>query len=679
MNALSGLWKRGIESKRVRIILLALGLVLLTVAVLGEALRCDFIDYDDHIYVLKNPNLQYGFTPESLKWAFTGDLLYDSYHIDYWQPMTLLSRLMDVTFYRFNPAGHHFTNLLIHAFNVLLVFFLLQGLTGCVWRSFLVAVLFAVHPEQVETVAWVTARKDLLSTFFGLLTMVAYGRYGKHPSAAGYVGVFFLFLLALMSKTMMITLPCVLLLLDYWPLQRISLKPFKAKQWLRALSEKAPFLLVSVISASWHLFRRPDALGYTAPAKVFLNYGTAYMKYLGRTFYPANLGFYGSDPIPLSPVVMAFVAVFMIGVTFAMFRWPDRRYLAVGWLWFLGVLVPIAGLQQHADRFVYLGIIGLSVIVVWGLADLCHGHRMRKILFMGFAVAVGLTLVFLSWRQVKYWHNTKSFFSHALELNPRNPEALQGVGGVLYEEGKVEESIRYFQEALRISPDYTDALFFLGMVLNRQGRYDEAIGYYRRLTEVAPSMPEPYFNLGVIFYNRGQPEIADVFFQKTVNLYPDYVKAHYRLGLIRSDQKRYDEAIGHLKAVVRLVPDFTEARGRLSRLYFQKKDYESALRHLKYITKQSPDSPLAHQELGKVFMVMGQLPEARGHFLKALELDPDNANLQCDVASFFVQTKALDKAFFHFSRALEIEPNHPRAIQGLLALRPYFDQNKPKE
>jgi tetratricopeptide (TPR) repeat protein len=472
--------------------------------------RCDFINFDDPNYVLENAHVQAGLTWSGVAWAFRAG------HASNWHPLTWLSHMLDCQIYGLKAGGHHATNLLFHLGDTLLLFFVLKRMTGTLWRSAFVAGLFALHPLHVESVAWIAERKDVLSTFFWFLTLWAYARYVgeskiQSPRARAYYALsLVLFALGLMSKPMLVTLPCLLLLLDYWPLRRFetTARQFDPSRLRPLFYEKLPFFALA-LAASVVTFRVQSASGavraldYIPLDSRLLNAIVAYSSYIQKMFWPADLSIHYLLPKswPSSQLTMA--AVLLAGISAAVIWLGRRPYLLVGWLWFLGTLVPVIGLvqvgsQAMADRYTYVPMIGLFLMTVWGVSDLTQGWRGGKMV-SGLAGVLVITSCAVATRlQLQHWRNGRTVFEHALEVSPDNHIAHNNLGSALAADGNLTDAKAHYVEALRYYPSFPNALYNLARAQADQNQFEEAITNYQRALELQPEMIEALNNLAWI-------------------------------------------------------------------------------------------------------------------------------------------------------------------------------------
>jgi tetratricopeptide (TPR) repeat protein len=476
-------------------------LVVLTFAAYWQVFYSDFIDFDDDLYVTENSNVQAGLTWQGIKWAFTTTHAYN------WHPLVWLSHMLDCQLYNLNPVGHHFTNLLFHIANTLLLFLVFKSMTGRLWPSAFVAALFALHPLHVESVAWVSERKDVLSTFFWLLTIHLYVRYVRRPKFVTYMPVVLALVLGLMAKQMLVTLPFVLLLLDYWPLQRFPQSQQKRRRskgisgtasFSYCFAEKIPLLILCLIASLIVLLIQSEVTLVKTAAMIPIKYRLgnaliAYAKYITKMFWPVNLGILYPHPIKnivLWQVLAAASALSAISFLVVRAR-RSHKWLIVGWFWFLGTLVPViglvqVGLQEMADRYTYVPLIGLFVIIAWGAADLLAKQRYRTVLLATASLVVLSVLTALTWLQLTHWRNSISLFQHTVAVTANNDILHYNLGILFLQDGKTDEAIKHWSRAVNIKPDQPTIHRNLAMLLAQQGRLDQAIEHYRLALEFRP-------------------------------------------------------------------------------------------------------------------------------------------------------------------------------------------------
>jgi tetratricopeptide (TPR) repeat protein len=550
--------------------LLAALLAIATLVTYSPLWQCDFVSYDDTGYVTENTHVQEGLTRESIAWAWT------TTHMSNWHPLTWLSLELDAQFYGLDPFGFHLTNLLLHLGNTLLLFGLLVRMTGAVWRSVFVAALFALHPLHVESVAWVSERKDVLSTLFGLLALWAYARFAETPQGGWYVLVVLFLALSLLAKPMLVTLPFLLLLLDYWPLCRwqphgkSGLTACPAVQrpvslrWL--LLEKIPLFCLCVAFCAVALWTQEQSGSVTYLEHLPLlarlaNAAVSYVQYLGQTIVPVNLAPFYPHPIDsLDPWWVVGASLLLLGLTVLILGyWRRCPYLAVGWLWYLGTLVPViglvqVGLQARADRYTYIPLVGIFLLSVWGLADLTRSRqRQRALACLGGLALVGLLLT--SWNQVHYWQNSFLLWERDLMVTGGNAVAHTNMGKYLQTEGRTEEAIRHWKAALAFQPSFLHAHFQLGKALLSKGDLAGAVDHLEQVVRSRPNDPHSQNGLGVAYLLQGKLSNAVHHLQEAIRLTPKVAVTHCNLGQALLRQERWAEAAAAFREAVALIPE----------------------------------------------------------------------------------------------------------------------------
>jgi protein O-mannosyl-transferase len=551
------------------------GLLLAAVAlVYGRTLLHGFVNFDDQDYVYQNPPVSGGLTRPAIGWAFT------QFHSCNWHPLTWLSHMLDCQCFGLQPAGHHLTNILLHAASTLLLFGVLRRMTGRLAPSALVAAIFAVHPLHVESVAWIAERKDVLSGLFFMLTLWVYDDYARRTfSLARYGAVLGLFVLGLMSKPMLVTLPLVLLLLDYWPLGRLT-----GGWWhSRVLLEKMPLAGLSVASCAVTILAQQHGKATTVLALGLpwrsANAVVAYVEYLRLTCVPRGLAvFYPHPRDRIALLTVAGSALVLLFVTAAATGLRRRcPYLLVGWLWYLGMLVPVIGLlqvgeQRMADRYMYLPIIGLAIMAVWGSLDLCDvatragaSQRQwpRQVWLAAWSLAVAI-LTIVAVRQASYWRDSETLWNRALACTVDNDLVEYNLGITVAQQGRGEEALRHFREAVRINPEYAEALNNLGAALAASGRRNEAIANFEKALQIAPNNPEAHSNLGLVLVDAGRPAEAIPHLQAALRTNPSDVSALYTLGLAYYQRGEDAAAVQQWRKTLDLRPHNIQTLQRLS-------------------------------------------------------------------------------------------------------------------
>ncbi|MBI2787195.1 MAG: tetratricopeptide repeat protein [Elusimicrobia bacterium] len=556
----------------------------------------DFVSYDDMFYLKMSPHVSNGLTWAGVKWAFT------TFYFVNWHPVTWLSYLLDVEIYGRNAGGFHATNVALHAAASLLLFRLLRRLTDAELPSAFVAVLFAVHPMHVESVAWVAERKDVLSGLFLMLALSAYGAYARRPGLGRYLLTALLFALGLMSKPMLVTFPCLLLLLDVWPLRRWAL-PGDApdprhEPWGRLLAEKVPLLLLSAAS-SW-ITVRAQALNVAKLEVLPLslrvaNAASSYVAYAVKTIWPAKLAVFYPYPHVQSGWRMVACLLLLAAVSAAVLREVRRRpYLAVGWFWYLGTLVPVIGLvqtgdQSMADRYTYIPLIGLFIMAAWGGAEWAARSEERRAPSRAAALFALIALAIAARAQASHWRGDRELWTRALAVTQRNYVAESGIGTILLSEGKLEEAVEHYEKAAAYEPLFAQNYNTLGVTLMRFGHIDRALPYLEKAVKLSPGFAEAHSNLGLALAAKGRLGEAVAEYEVSQRLEPDYPEVKANLAIALARQGRLDEARSLLNAALRLNPDFVEAHYNLAVVLYQKGQIPDAVGHLKTALRLNPD------------------------------------------------------------------------------------------
>jgi tetratricopeptide (TPR) repeat protein len=607
--------------------LIAVLLVLVTIALYWPAMRCDFINYDDPDYVTANPHIQGRLNWEGVRWAFS-----NTEQASYWAPLMWLSHMLACQFFGLNAWGHHLINVLLHAANTALVFLVFQRMTRATWRSLILAALFGWHPLRVESVAWVTERKDVLSTLFWMLTLFAYAKYVESnqirdsKSKVWYAVAFAMFVFGLMSKAMLVTMPCVLLLLDYWPLER-----FKPGRTWQLVMEKIPFFALAAAASvvTFVVQKQGGAVKTVENLPLEARVGNAlisYCRYLGKMFWPTDLAVFYPHPgyWPLEKALLA--GVFLCGISVLLFM-ERRRYpvLLMGWLWFVGTLVPViqlvqSGGQAMADRFTYVPSLGVWILTIWGAYELTRRWRYHKTALAVSGSAAILLCLALTRQQLGYWKDSETLFRHTLEVTENNYMAHRALGDALYEKGQTDEAVSQFQEAIRLKPGYAPAHINLGSALLNQGHTDAAISQFQEAIRLNPDDAHAHNNLGNALDKKGQTDGAINQFQETIRLKPDDTGAHYNLGIALLNQGQTDKAISQFQEAIRLKPDDADTHINLGIAHLKKGQTDEAISQFQEAIRLKPDDADAHINLGIALLKKGQTDEAVGQYQKAIRL-----------------------------------------------------------
>jgi tetratricopeptide (TPR) repeat protein len=521
-------------------LLICAALTVLTCLLYSPVRGHPFVNYDDDSYVTDNSHVQSGLSGETISWAIT------STEHDNWHPVTWLSHAFDCDLFGVHPGAMHVVNVLIHALNVVLIFLLLQWATGFTGRSLLVAALFAVHPINVESVAWIAERKNVLSTLFLLLTIGAYGWYARKPSVQRYLAVAALFALALMAKPMVVTLPCALLLLDFWPLNRVAGWTAESEEppqlsFARLALEKLPLLALSAGDALLTMLaqRKGGAIHLFLPFGVRLeNAIYAYAKYIWNAFWPARLAvFYPHPAYSLTRVQLTLASLFLIAVSALVWQFRARRYLVIGWLWYLGTLVPVIGLvqvgdQAMADRYAYVPLLGIFLMLVFGLADLADASQIKNRPRAVVSAVCLVILIVLAWRQIGYWRSNQALWAHTVEATGDNVYAEINLGATLLQAGRADLALPHFENAARINPKDPGTHLNMGASYASFGRNQEAIEQYKL---ALPMIRDPkitaqaYQALGALSVRVGDHTGAREYYRRALEFDPSLESARRSL------------------------------------------------------------------------------------------------------------------------------------------------------
>jgi tetratricopeptide (TPR) repeat protein len=567
--------------------------------VYARVLTCDFVGYDDDVYVTKNPRVQAGLTPESLRWAFTTG------HAGNWHPLTWTAHMIDFRVFGFNPRGHHAASLLLHTAATLLLFWFLRRATGAWGRSLFVAAVFALHPLHVESVAWVAERKDVLSGLFWMLALIAYARYVRKPGVLPYLLVLLLLVLGLLSKPMVVTLPFVFLLLDYWPFDRVT----AWRQVPGLIIEKGPmFALAAASSAATFVAQKLGGAVSTlqqVPLSTRVeNTPIAYVTYLIKMICPTGLAVLYPFPKAAWPIAYVAGATFLLaGITLAVL-WSGRRrrYLATGWLWYLGTLVPVIGLVQIgsyivADRYTYLPSIGLAIAVAWGLSELTGGRRARKRALTVAGAAAIVVCGAISFHQIGYWRDAETLLQRAVRVTSDNSVAHYNLGCVYLGQKRYKEAAAEFSDALRIEPGDIECMSNLAKALTGLGRSDDAIDLYAKALRLKPDYVTAQINLGVMLSFKGRLDEAVRRLFRAVDLSPDNPDARYNLGVALFKQGKLDDAQRHLAEALRFRPDDVDTLYAMGQVLLQQQRYAEAEKMLERVLQINPAHKGARQAL----------------------------------------------------------------------------------
>lgn len=553
-------------------------LAVATAAVYLQVVDNDFINYDDKEYVYDNVQVKKGITRETIKWAFTSTVAAN------WHPVTMLSHLLDVQLFGLNPGGHHATSLLFHILNTLMLFHILSRMTGSRWPSIFTALLFALHPLHVESVAWIAERKDVLSTFFWMLTTLQYIRYVEKPSNTRYITTLIFFIMGLMAKPMLVTLPCTLLLFDFWPLSRYRW-PSKGTQFssndaqkiMKILIEKIPFFLIVVLFCGIaYIVQKTDGavaeLGLIPFQYRVYNALVSYGVYIVKMFWPFNLAIFYPFPwsIPLWKPILSLFGL-TLATIIALRGSKNFQWLIVGWLWYLGTLVPVIGLvqigsQAMADRYTYIPLIGLFIAIAWQTEWLFHHLQLRKATILSLGAVYLIIVSVLTWQQLRYWRNNISLYQQAIRATGGSSMVYGNIGSAYLDHRQYRKAAYHFLAATHLKPDNAKAYNNLGITLMREGRLEMAVTAFKYALETHPNYVSAHINLGVAFIKLGKLHEGSDHFRKALQLNPPNPKLHFNIGLALEKQNRLQEALFHYREALRYDPGMFQASKRVAAL-----------------------------------------------------------------------------------------------------------------
>jgi tetratricopeptide (TPR) repeat protein len=686
--------------------IICLLLVAIILAAYWQLPTHDFLNLDDNGYITKNAHVKEGVIWENIAWAF------NFVKFAYWHPITWIFHMFFYQLFGMNPAMHHLMNLFLHIANSLLLYFVFKRMTGANWESAFIAALFAIHPINVESVAWISELKNVLSTFFWILSMLLYARYAKRPGFYRYLITVFVFIVGLMAKPMLVTLPFVLLLLDYWPLNRFkfsqskhvpndsnqsTLYEFQFSQNLRLILEKVPFLFLSAVCLylSSLSMQRPGVLISTALVPIKLRIANAlisYVAYIKKMFWPHHLGVFYPFPktIPLWQVAGA--GLFLIFITFWVIRWIGKKpYLAVGWLWYIGTLIPVIGLVQAglwpatADRFAYLPLIGLFIIIAWGIPDLMGGWHYKKLIIASIAMVLILNFTVATRLQNRYWTNNISLYKHALAVTDNNAIAHQKLGEALSSKGKTVEAAKHYNKALQINSCLIGANLNLGLILKEEGKFDKAIERFSKVIRIRPDYADAYYEIAATMEKQGNIDGAVKYYLEALRLKPEAARIHNNLGIALAYQNKEKEAIFHFSEALRIDSNYAVAHYNLGKIYINQQDFDRAIFQFKKSLQLNPNMAEALYNLSMILASHKEEKYRNGD--KALEL----AQRLCEItgniqplaydalSAAYAETGNFDAALFNAQKGLQLalKQGSDELISGLKERLQIYKAKKP--
>ncbi len=660
-------------------------LILAVLAIYWQTYWFDFILLDDPGYVLNNPLVNKG-----LSWGgFCG--IWTNFTVGNWHPLTIFSHQLDVTVFGLKAGWHHLTNVLLHTINTVLLFMVIRAFTGTIWRSFFVALLFAIHPLHVESVAWVSERKDVLSTLFGLLALLAYRRYTAGPSLVRMAMVTVFFSFSLMSKPMLVTLPFLLLLLDWWPLCRFkshvnTLIPNgdTRKRWKtvfyifsRLAFEKWPLFLLSAGSCIITMAAQCSGGAVSTidqwPLKIrALNAMTALFEYLSKMLWPTRLGvFYPLPPFGhtgMRVILSTIVIMSMSVLALALIR--RRPWWFTGWFWYLGTLVPVLGLvqvgsQSWADRYTYWPLTGIFIILVWECASLWKklnppGIRVMAIVLLLVAMSA---LGFTAWRQTTYWRNTKLLFNHTQKVVPDNWLAHGFLATSLVRENRLDEALEHYRAAYTLGPKYGSSCNNLGKIHGLRGETELSLEWHIRAIKADPKLPMGYYCAANALVKLGRITEAEAAYLKALSLDSAFSDALFNYANMLRDCGRHKDAENRYRDTINSKPDYIEAILNLAAMFASDNKHSVAVQEYSQILLLEPDNTMVLNNMGKSLLFLGRPEEAAGLFARAVRTQPDNADARFSFALSLIGSGKRDEAMKELESAIKINPSHPAALK----------------
>jgi len=655
-------------------LLLATVLLLVNVGVYGQVVTFDFVSLDDDVYVTKNAVVRSGLTLHGIAWAFTTN------HAANWHPLTWLSLMLDSTLGGARPAVYHFTNLILHSVNTLLLFLAFDRMSGCAGRSAFVAALFAVHPLHVESVAWISERKDVLSTFFWFLALLTYHRFTRAPSGRRLLGTIFLVALGLMSKPTLVTVPLLLLLLDFWPLGRRS--GDGRREWGALAREKAPFFLLSIAASVVTWIAQSGGGAFDAMPALSLgsrvsNAIVTPVAYAFRMVWPSRLAVFYPHPGGSLPTIMVVSSALVLGAitTVALLAARRRPFVTVGWLWYLVALLPMLGVvqvgrQSMADRYSYVPLIGLFVVVAWGATDLLSmlgslGERTRRVILGTAAASTVGVLAGAAYNQAGTWRNSRTLFQHAVAARSGNYLAEAALGSEIARAGAPEEALSHFREALRVEPSFVEARDALARVLLALGRTEEAVAEWNEVLREKPDYAEARANLAAARIVEGRTEDAVAESLRALRDAPDLPVARTNLGLVLLRGGRLEEAAAEFRRALAADPDHAAAHTYLAGILLRNGSTEEAKAHCRAALRVDPDASGAHHNLGLAFLEEGRLEDALEEFEAAIRAEPRYVDSRLNLGVVLARLGRMDEAAARFSEVLRIDPQNQAARRNL--------------
>ncbi len=640
--------------------LIIISLTIVTALVFYQVRDHEFLSVDDYVYVTNNIHVKKGLTVDNVIWAFT------TTYANFWHPLTWLSHMLDNELYGLNPSGHHITNLLLHIINTVLLFLVMLKMTSHIWQSAFVAALFTLHPLHVESVAWVAERKDVLSALFWFLTMWAYLLYAKNPGVGRYLLTLAFFVLGLMAKPMLVTLPFVLLLLDHWPLERLRAGISK-KEIYSLVLEKIPMILLSgIFSVSVYLAQEGGKAVATLdvlPMKLRIANGlVSYMKYISKTLWPSDLSIFYIHPMSSLQwwqYIGAALALCLI-TAFVLKKIKTFPWLSTGWFWYLGTLLPVIGLVQvgshaMADRYTYIPIIGLFIAFAFTVKPLWERMNVKvsNTLLWTTGIVIISLLSTVTWLQVKHWRNNFTLYERAIAVNNNNYLARNNLGHALSAAGRIGEAKIHYRKALDVKPDYIDALNNFAAAFIKENNFPEALAYIEEVLALEPDNISALTNLGTLLIREGRETEAANVFSKALAIKPDVAELHNNMGYLLTRLGRMDEGAGHFTEALRLRPDYSEAMSNLGFVLMKSGNPKEAVAYLGQALSINPNDSKAHYNMALAMLSLNRPDKAEKHFRESIIREPENGELHYQLGNLYLMQKRFEESMIQYQIAIQ--------------------------
>lgn len=654
------------------VIIICIFLTIVTLSVYWQVIRFDFIWLDDSTYVANNNFIKQGICFDGIRWAFS------EFYAANWHPMTWVSHMLDVQLFGVKPGMHHLTNLIFHIINAMLLFLVLERMTGAMWRSAVVAGLFALHPLHVESVAWISERKDVLSAFFWILTMMGYHCYIQKRTVTRYLIIVLFFVLGLLSKPMLVTLPFALLLLDYWPLNQLRIdrkrdnKNGDATEVMGScdkypnlsvlLLEKIPLMVLAMISCGVTLFAQKSGGAIRTISVIGLgervgNAISSYIVYLGKMLCPVHLTIFYPYPDVFHPLWVILCALLLLIISaFVLLSARRFPYLVVGWFWYIGTLIPVIGIlqvgdQSMADRYTYIPLVGIFLMIVWGLKDIFDRLHSNKYFVATVTIVVFILLSVASWRQVSYWKNNEALFRHALAVTKNNYLAHGALGGVLIQQGNADEGIKECQEAIRINPYFYPAYFRLGEEFTKKKDYERASEYYAEGLKIKPDDILALNYLGDLFAKTGKTHEAIIRYSESLQIFQHQPVVYNNLGNVYLLNGDIDKATEYYQDALYEEPNNSQVIKNLKNA--------RVIKEVQKLLKANPQNINLYTKLGDIYGQLGGYDKAISQYQKAISIQPKSTQAMNGLVIIYSNRQEYHKALDVLMNMQKIQPNNP--------------------